>query len=85
MKLNRSFVLAAALAACLAGFATASYAAEPCCNVVSVNAVTGVVTLRDLKTGAVFTVTVADKAKLTRLKPGQMVDRSANVDPVVPR
>jgi len=86
MKLIRPFVLAAVLAFCVTGFATASSHQDGalCCSVVSVNVATGVATLRDLKSGVEFTVQVADKAKLMRLKPGQMVDRNATVVPAVP-
>ena len=46
---------------------------EPCCNVTAINQATGVVTLKDLKTGNISQVTVTDKAKLKSLKIGQPV------------
>ena len=50
--------------------------AEPCCGVTAINQATGVVTLKDLKTGEISQVTVMDKAKLKGLKIGQQVDRN---------
>ena len=47
-----------------------------CCSVTAINQATGVVTLTDLKTGAVYRVTVTDKARLKSLKIGQQVDRN---------
>lgn len=49
---------------------------EPCCGVTAINQATGVVTLKDLKTGNISQVTVTDKAKLKSLKIGQQVDRN---------
>jgi Cu/Ag efflux protein CusF len=49
---------------------------EPCCNVTAINQATGVVTLKDLKTGKISQVTVTDKAKLKGLKIGQQVGRN---------
>ena len=46
---------------------------EPCCGVTAINQATGVVTLKDLKTGNISQVTVTDKAKLKNLKIGQQV------------
>lgn len=48
---------------------------EPCCSVTAINQATGVVTLKDLKTGNISQVTVTDKAKLKNLKIGQQVGR----------
>lgn len=50
--------------------------AEPCCNVVAVNAASGVVTLRDVKTGSTFDVRLQNKARLNGLRVGQRVDRN---------
>lgn len=50
--------------------------AEPCCGVVSINAASGVVTMKDLKTGRTFDVRVNDKARLNGLRVGQRVDRN---------
>jgi Cu/Ag efflux protein CusF len=49
---------------------------EPCCSVTAINQATGVVTLKDLKTGKISQVTVTDQAKLKSLKIGQQVDRN---------
>lgn len=49
---------------------------DPCCSVTAINQATGVVTLKDLKTGNISQVTVTDKAKLKSLKIGQQVDRN---------
>jgi hypothetical protein len=49
---------------------------EPCCSVVTVNAASGVVTLRDVKTGGTFDVRVQNKARLNGLRVGQRVDRN---------
>ena len=48
-------------------------AASPCCTIVSIDKATGIVTLRDNKTGKLEKVTVKDPAKLTA---GQAADRS---------
>ena len=52
------------------------FALEPCCSVVAVDTVKGVATLKDLKTGKAFTVTVSSKAALRKLRVGQKVDRN---------
>lgn len=49
---------------------------EPCCSVVSINAASGMVTLRDLKTGSTFGVRVQNKARLNGLRVGHRVDRN---------
>ena len=49
------------------------HGADPCCQVTAINQATGVVTLKDLKTGNISQVTVTDKAKLKNLKIGQQV------------
>ena len=49
---------------------------EPCCGVTAINQATGVVTLKDLKTGKISQVTVTDMAKLKGIKIGQQVDRN---------
>jgi len=46
---------------------------EPCCSVTAINQATGVVTLKDLKTGNISQVTVKDMTKLKSLKIGQQV------------
>jgi Cu/Ag efflux protein CusF len=52
------------------------HAVEPCCSVTAIDQATGVVTLKDLKTGNISQVTVTDMAKLKSLKIGQQVDRN---------
>ena len=47
---------------------------EPCCAVVAIDPKSGLVTLRNLKTGQASIVTVKDKAKLNTLRVGQQVD-----------
>jgi len=49
---------------------------EPCCAVTAINAATGVATLRDLKSGRTFNVTVRNKARLNGLRVGQNVDKN---------
>lgn len=49
---------------------------EPCCAVAAVNAASGMVTLRDLKTGSTFDVRVQNKARLNGLRVGHRVDRN---------
>ncbi len=49
---------------------------EPCCAVAAVNAASGMVTLRDLKTGSTFNVRVQNKARLNGLRVGHRVDRN---------
>ena len=48
---------------------------EVCCSVTAIDQATGVVTLKDLKTGNISQVTVKDPAKLKSLKIGQQVGR----------
>ena len=50
--------------------------AAPCCAVTAINQATGVVTLKDLKTGNISQVTVTDMTKLKSLKIGQQVNRN---------
>jgi hypothetical protein len=52
--------------------ASESRAAEPCCNIVSVQP-SGAVTARDAKTGRTFEFRVADRRLLSTLKTGQLV------------
>mgnify|MGYP000303565661 CR=1 FL=1 len=47
--------------------------ASPCCSVTAINQATGVVALKDLKTGKISQVTVTDMAKLKSLRIGQQV------------
>ena len=49
------------------------HGAEPVGTVTAINQATGVVTLKDLKTGNITQVTVTDMAKLKNLKIGQQV------------
>jgi hypothetical protein len=49
---------------------------EPCCGVTAVNAATGVVTMKDAKTGQTFNVTVQNKSKLNAIRVGQRVDKN---------
>ena len=49
------------------------HGAAPCCAVTAINQATGVVTLKDLKTGKISQVTLTDKAKLKSLTIGQQV------------
>lgn len=49
---------------------------EPCCSVTAINAATGVATLKDLKSGQVFNVTVRNKARLNSLRVGQNVGKN---------
>jgi hypothetical protein len=51
-------------------------AAAPCCSIVAVDRDTGVVSLRDNKSGKVEKVTVKDRGTLAKLAPGQQADRS---------
>jgi hypothetical protein len=49
---------------------------DPCCPIVKIDKATGIVTIRDDKTGKLETVTVKDPAQLAKLSVGQKVDRS---------
>jgi hypothetical protein len=51
-------------------------AATPCCTIVSIDKATGILTLRDNKTGKLEKVTVKDPAQLAKLTAGQAADRS---------
>ena len=53
-----------------------AFAGNPCCSIVAVDQATGRVTLRDLKTGQTFQVTVQDAARLKTLKVGEPVERT---------
>ena len=53
-----------------------AFASVPCCSIVAVDQATGRVTLRDLKTGQTFQVTVQDAARLKTLKVGEQVERT---------
>jgi hypothetical protein len=53
-----------------------AFAVGPCCSIVSIDKATGIVTLRDNKTGKLETVTVKDPAQLAKLTAGQAADRS---------
>ena len=56
--------------------ATQVFAVTPCCDIVSIDKATGIVTLRDKKTGQLEKVTVKDPAQLAKLTAGQAADRS---------
>jgi hypothetical protein len=78
-KMNRKLRLFGALLAL--GLVTALPAPQvlavaPCCSIVSIDKATGIVTIRDDKTGKLETVTVKDPAQLAKLSGGQKVDRS---------
>ena len=67
-------LLALALGAALS--APQLRAADPCCSILAVDRDTGVVTLRDNKSGKIEQITVKDRAKLAKLAAGQAADRS---------
>jgi hypothetical protein len=63
--------------ALIAALPTSSAFAElPCCTVAGIDKATGIVTLRDSKTGKLEKVTVKDPAQLAKLSVGQTADRS---------
>jgi len=64
--------------------ATQVFAEAPCCAIVKIDKATGLVTLRDNKTGKTETVTVKDPAALAKLSVGQAVDRSIGVSAKMP-
>jgi len=64
--------------------ATQVFATSPCCGIVKIDKATGLVTLRDNKTGKTETVTVKDPAALAKLTVGQTVDRSIGVPAKMP-
>jgi hypothetical protein len=70
----RGFLLA--LGACAVLGSAQLPAADPCCSIVSIDKTTGIVTLRDHKTGKLEKVTVKDAARLAQLTVGQPADRS---------
>ena len=53
---------------------TPTGAQAPCCSIVSIDKVKGIVTLRNQKTGEFETVTVKDPARLGNLAVGQLAD-----------
>jgi hypothetical protein len=53
-----------------------AFALSPCCSIVSIDKATGIVTLRDNKTGKLEKVTVKDPAQLAKLTAGHAADRS---------
>jgi len=59
-----------------AGAKSKASPAAPCCSISSINAATGVVTLKDLKTGQVSNVSVQNKGKLDALRVGQKVGKN---------
>lgn len=83
----KTFILTALIAA-LFGMCVTAFAAEPinkqnlrdkakqgepCCNVVAIDAKTGIVSARDKTTGKTFKFNVSDKAMLKGLKAGDAV------------
>jgi hypothetical protein len=50
--------------------------AAPCCNITAINMKTGVVTMKDSKTGQLTHITVKSKANLARLRIGQQVGKN---------
>jgi hypothetical protein len=56
--------------------ATEVLAIIPCCSIVAIDKATGVVTLRDNKTGKTETVTVKDPEQLKKLAVGQAAERT---------
>jgi hypothetical protein len=52
------------------------FAASPCCTIAGIDKTTGIVTLRDTKTGKLDKVTVKDPSQLAKLAVGQTADRS---------
>jgi hypothetical protein len=63
--------------------ATQVFAGNPCCSIVKIDKATGVVTLRDNKTGKLETITVSD-ITIMKLNVGQAVDRSIGVPAKMP-
>ena len=63
----------AAGAAADANFGSAATSAAPCCGITGVNATTGVVTARELKSGRVFRFQVKDAGLLKSVRVGQQV------------
>lgn len=49
-------------------------AGEPCCSIVSIDKSSGIVTLRDNKSGKTEQVTIRDASRLARLVVGQQTD-----------
>jgi hypothetical protein len=50
--------------------------AAPCCAITAINMQTGVVAMKDAKTGRIINVTVKNKARLNALRVGQQVDKN---------
>lgn len=77
-----------AVLGCAVVFATSLRAAEPvgiknrmqgaapCCAITAIDMKTGVVAMKDSKTGRITNVTVKNKAKLNGLRIGQMVGKN---------
>jgi hypothetical protein len=75
-RVGAKFFLALfALTVCAVLPVPAGLAAEPCCSIVAIDSSTGVVTLRDNKTGKTERVTIKDSARLAKLVVGQQTDR----------
>lgn len=60
------------------------FAAMPCCTIVGIDKATGIVTLRDSKTGKLEKVTVKDMGQLSKLAPGQTADRGIGMPTAKP-
>lgn len=60
------------------------FAEAPCCAIVKIDKATGLVTLRDNKTGKLETITVKDPAAFAKLSVGQAADRSIGVPAKMP-
>jgi len=70
-----------ALGSCAAVPALRAGAETPCCSIVSIDKTTGVVTLRNNKTGKIDKVTVKDQRKLATLAVGESVGADLTAQP----
>lgn len=73
-----SLGLLAGAALVITALPTLVFAETPCCGVVSLQPIDGIVVVRNLTTGRQTKVTVTDKALLQSLKVGQKIDLDAN-------
>jgi hypothetical protein len=78
----RLFGTLLALAPCILLPESNAWAEALCCTIVSIDKTTGVVTLRDFKTGKIEKVTVKDPKKLATLAVGQPASADLGVQPV---
>jgi hypothetical protein len=76
--------LGALLALALFTASSTSVAIIPCCSIVAIDKATGVVTLRDNKTGKTETVTVKDPEQLKKLTVGQAAHRDIGMPAAKP-